>query len=154
VYFIDSSALVKAYVTEPGSPAVRAVIASLEGSIYVWSQVVIETAAAIARLRRTRDIRHKVYAQGREALLDHCRTRFHVVHPPAAVVSATLGMIDTYRTRSTGGSDLLHIATDEYIQKLRPGRISLMCCDAGLRNVAEERGFDVFDPMHDPLTAL
>lgn len=154
MYFIDSSALVKAYVTEPGSPAVRALIARLEASIYISSQVAIETAAAIARLRRTRDIRHKVYAQGREELLNHCKTRFHVVHPPAAAVNATLGMIDTYRMRSTGGSDLLHIATAEYIQRLRPGTISFMCCDAGLRSVAEERGFDVFDPMHDPISAL
>ncbi len=153
MYFIDSSALVKAYGTEPGSPAVRAVIASLESSIYISRQVVIETAAAIARLRRSRDIRHKVYAQGQEDLLDHCRTPFHVVLPPAAVVDATLGMIDLYSMRSTGGSDLLHISTAEYIQKLRPGTISFMCCDAGLRNVVEERGFDVFDPMHGPLSA-
>ena len=154
MYFIDSSALVKAYVTEPGSPAVRALIASRESSIYISSQVMIETAAAIARLRRTRDIRHRVYAQGREHLLNHCNTRFHVVHPPASLITAAVVMIDSYRMRSVGGSDLLHIATAEYIQKLRPGTISFMCCDARLRNVAEERGLVVFDPERDPLTAL
>ncbi|HEX2206471.1 MAG TPA: type II toxin-antitoxin system VapC family toxin [Longimicrobium sp.] len=154
MYFIDSSALVKAYVSEPGSPAVKTVLASLEGSIYISSVVAIETAAAMARLRRTQDIRHTVYARGREDLLNHCKTRFHVVHPPAAVVNRTLGMIDAYRMRSAGGSDLLHIATAEYIQTLLPREtLSLMCCDDGLRSVAEERGFDVFDPVRDPLPA-
>ena|GEM_PF-6230690 len=70
-------------------------------------------------------------------------------------MTATLGMIDAYRMRSPGGSDLLHLATAEYAKSLFPGEpIALMCCDLALRSVAEERGFDVFDPLHDPLSAL
>lgn len=78
--------------------------------------------------------------------------RFFVVHPPDAVVTTALGMIDTYWMRSPGGADLLHVATAEYLQTLLPSvTVSLMCCDAALRSVAEERGFDVFDPLRDPL---
>jgi predicted nucleic acid-binding protein len=146
--------MVKAYVSEDGTGVVQAALASLGDYVYISSLVMIETIAAMARMRRTQTIRHKVYAQARRDFLNHCRTRFHVVHPPAAVIAKALEMIDAYRIRSPGGFDLLHIATAEHIQKLRPGRISLMCCDAGLRSVAEERGFDVFDPMHDPLSAL
>ena len=115
----------------------------------------VETIAAMARLRRTREIRHRVYAQAREDFLNHCQTRFRVVHPPESVVMATLGLIHLYHMRSPGGSDLLHIATAEHIQSMLPGgSISLMCCDLRLRSVAEERGFDVFDPLRDPLSAL
>jgi predicted nucleic acid-binding protein len=151
MYFVDSSALLKAYISEDGTPAVVAALDNVRGAVYVSSAVVIETAAAMARLRRTGRMRQKTYAKAREQFLDHCRTRYHVVHPPDAVVITTLGMIDTYRMRTPGGFDLLHLATAEYIQKLRPGRISLICCDAGLRNVAEERGFEVVDPLRDPL---
>jgi predicted nucleic acid-binding protein len=155
VYFVDSSALVKAYVDEDGTPTVHAVLDGSSGSVYVSSVIIIETAAALSRMRRTQRMRQKACARARERFLDHCRTRFHVVHPPAAVVTATLGMIDTYRMRNAGGSDLLHVATAEYIQALLPGgSISLMCCDDGLRSVAEERGFDVFDPLRDPLPAM
>lgn len=154
MYFVDSSALVKAYVSEDGTPTVRAALAGLAGYVYISSQVMLETAAAMAKLRRTRALRPKLYVKARADFLAHCNTRFHVVHPPAAVINATLGMIDTYRMRSAGGFDLLHIATAEYIQSLRPdGTLSLMCCDEGLRSVAEERGFDVFDPVHDPVPA-
>lgn len=154
MYFVDSSALIKAYVSEAGTPTVTAALASLAGYVYISSQVMLETAAAMARLRRTRALRPKLYMQARADFLAHCRTRFHVVHPTAAVVNATVGMIDTYRMRSAGGFDLLHIATAEYIQSLRPdGTLSLMCCDEGLRSVAEERGLDVFDPLRDPLPA-
>lgn len=154
MYFVDSSALVKAYVSEGGTPAVDAALDRLHGAVYVSSAVILETAAALARMRRTNRIRQKTYARAHDRFLNHCNTRFHVVHPPAAVVNATLGMIDAYRMRSAGGFDLLHIATAEYIQALLPrGTLALMCCDEGMRTIAEERGFDVFDPLHDPLPA-
>lgn len=155
MYFVDSSALVKAYVSESGTPAVDATLDRLRGSVYVSSVVLLETAAALARMWRTGRIRKKTYARARDRFLNHCKTRFHVVHPPAAVIIQTLRMIDTYRMRSAGGFDLLHIATAEYIQTLLPrGTLALMCCDDGLRSVAEERGFDVFDPVRDPLPAV
>lgn len=155
MYFVDSSALIKAYITESGTQTVQAALASLGRAVYVSSQVMIETTAAMARLRRTRVIRHKMYAQARQDFLNHCQTRFQVVHPPEVVVTATLDLVDLYRMRSPGGSDLLHIATAEHIQSLHPGgTIALMCCDLSLRSVAEERGLDVFDPLRDPLSAL
>jgi predicted nucleic acid-binding protein len=124
------------------------------GSVYVSSAVIVETAAAITRMRRTHRVRERLYVKARDKFSKHCRTRYHVVHPPASVIDATLQMIDTYRMRSVGGFDLLHIATAEYIRSLLPHvSISLMCCDEGLRSVAEERGLDVFDPLHDPLPA-
>jgi predicted nucleic acid-binding protein len=154
VYFVDSSALIKAYVTEGGTPTVKAILDALRGSVCISSQVMIETAAAFARLRRTGEIREKAYARLRDDFLNHCNTRYIVVHPPETVVSITVGMIDAYRMRSPGGSDLLHIATAGYAKSLFPGAtISLMCCDHGLRSVAEEIGFDVFDPLRDPLPA-
>jgi predicted nucleic acid-binding protein len=152
VYFVESSALVKAYATEAGSPAVDALLDGSPGSIYVSSVVILETAAALTRMRRTQRMREKTYTRARDRFLGHCRTRFHVVHPPASLITAAVGMIDSYRMRSAGGFDLLHIATAEYIRALLPGgSISLVCCDEGLRSIAEERGLDVFDPLRDPL---
>jgi predicted nucleic acid-binding protein len=155
VYFIDSSALVKAYASEAGTPAVDALLDGSSESIYISSAVVLETAAALARMWRTQRMRRKTYARARERFLGHCKTRFHVVHPPASLITAAVRMIDSYRMRSVGGFDLLHVATAEYIRTLLPGgTISFMCCDHGLRSVAEERGFVVFDPERDPLTEL
>jgi predicted nucleic acid-binding protein len=155
MYFVDSSALLKAYVAEVGTPTVLAALERLSGTVYISSVVVLETAAALARWRRTHRVRYKLYAKARDKFLAHCQTRFHVVHPPAALITAAVRMIDSYNMRGAGGADLLHIATAEYIQTLLPGRkISLMCSDQGLRSVAEERGLAVFDPERDPLTAL
>src|SRR5688572_30341197 len=155
MYFVDSSALIKAYVSETGTPVVKAALDSLGGDVCISTVVVVETASALARLRRTMQMRQKVYARVRDKLLNDCKTQFYVVHPPKAVVGTTVGMIDQHRMRSPGGSDLLHLATAEHVQRLFPGQtIAFMCCDLALRSVAEERGFDVFDPLRVPLSAL
>ncbi len=151
MYFIDSSALIKAYIAEPGTDTVKAAL----GSVSISSIVALETAAALSRLLRRREIRQKTYRQAREDFLNHCRTRFYVVHPPESVMADALVMIDAYRARNPGGSDLLHVATAEYVQELVPGEaVSFMCCDTRLKTIAKERGFDVFDPTRDPLSGL
>lgn len=154
MYFVDTSALVKAYVRETGTETVQDALRLLDGSVCISSIVAIETAAALARLRRTRQIRLKTYRQARSDLLNHCRTRFYVVHPPAHVADATLGLVDSYHERSAGGADLLHVATAEYLQSLIAETVSLICCDTALQKIAKERGFRIFDPLSDSLSDL
>lgn len=155
MYFVDSSALIKAYIQEQGTVTVQAALARLDGSVCISNTVAVEVVAAFARLLRRREIKTRVYKAARDDFLNHCRTRFYTVHPPDAVYANAIAMVDTYRNRSPGGSDLLHIATAEYVQGLIPSEVvSFMCCDAGLRKIAEERGFDVFDPVRDPLSSL
>lgn len=155
MYFVDSSALVKAYVQEPGTAAVLDALRLLDGAICVSGLVAVETAAAIARLRRTRALRRKAYERARTDFREHFLNRYFVVDPSTAVVDAALELTDTYHARRVGGADLLHLATAEYVQSIRSSEVvSLMCCDAGLREIAEERGFDVFDPLRDPLGKL
>lgn len=155
MYFIDSSALIKAYITERGTETVQAALRRLDGSVSISSIVALETAAALSRLLRRGEIRQKTYRQAREDFLNHCRTKFYVVHPPELVMADALVMIDTYRARNPGGSDLLHVATAEYMQGLVAGEsVAFMCCDTRLQTIAKERGSDVFDPTRDPLNNL
>lgn len=155
MHFVDSSALIKAYIQESGTATVQAALGRLDGSVCISSIVALETAAALARLLRRREIRQKAYRQAREDFLNHCRTRFYVVHPPDSVVADALPMIDTYRARSPGGADLLHVATAEHLQRLVPGEaVAFICCDSRLAQIAKERGIDVFDPITDPISQL
>ena len=155
MYFVDSSALIKAYVREPGTEVVVDALRLLRGAVCISGLVAVETAAAFARLRRTRELRRRAYERARDDFQEHFRERFHVVEPPATVTSAALALTDAYHARRVGGADLLHLATAEYLQSLQPSRcVSLMCCDAVLGGIARERGFDVFDPLRDPLAKL
>src|SRR3954464_3555513 len=52
VIFIDTSAIVKAYVTEQGSPTIKNVVARLRGRLYLTPAVVLEVLGALAKHRR------------------------------------------------------------------------------------------------------
>jgi predicted nucleic acid-binding protein len=65
VYFVETSALVKAYVTEPGSETVTEAFARLRGSLYTSELVAIETLGALTKLRRSRAITRSAYRKSR-----------------------------------------------------------------------------------------
>ena len=55
-YFFDSSALVKFYIEETGTPWVRALTDSAENIIHVASLARVETISALTRRLNRRDI--------------------------------------------------------------------------------------------------
>jgi predicted nucleic acid-binding protein len=76
LYFIDSSALIKAYIDEQGSTTVLTAFSQLQGYVAVSDLVALETAAALSRLVRSREIGGRVYEEARDALHNHLATRF------------------------------------------------------------------------------
>lgn len=100
MYFIDTSALLKAYVHETGSAAVLDALARLEGFAAISDLVALEASAALARLSRTGELASGKYELARDYLHDDCRSRFYVVHPSPAVVRASRALVHLYRDRS------------------------------------------------------
>ncbi|MBV9108130.1 MAG: type II toxin-antitoxin system VapC family toxin, partial [Gemmatimonadetes bacterium] len=56
MYFLDASAVVKAYIREKGSDTIHQGLEQLHGSLVVSELVAVETMACFARLRRKREI--------------------------------------------------------------------------------------------------
>ncbi len=65
-YHLDSSALVKHYIREPGSSWIRALVQSPEHHIWISELTIVEIAAAFGRLYREGRIRESVW----QGLLD------------------------------------------------------------------------------------
>jgi hypothetical protein len=61
VYFVETSALVKAYVTEPGSETVTGAFGRFRGSLFTSELVAIETLGTLTRLKRSRTITRSAY---------------------------------------------------------------------------------------------
>ena len=155
MYFVDSSALIKAYIPERGSITVQEAFRRLDGYLFTSTLVAIETLAGFARLLRSRDLTRKSYAAARTDFLNHLHSRYVVVPVPEPVLHNALALVDRYRERGIGGADLVHICTAESLRASAPtGTVALMCCDRRMQDVAAVRGFAVFDPERDPLTAL
>lgn len=150
IYFVDTSALVKAYVTEMGSDTVQQAFVRLDRAVAVSDTVLSETLGILAREYRKKTISKQQYADGRDALRFDAQERFYVVPISPDVAAAGLRLMDTYRDRGVGGIDTLHIACADGLQAaFKEETVGFMCSDRPLRVVAEAHGYDVFDPEHD-----
>jgi predicted nucleic acid-binding protein len=152
VYFVETSAWVKAYVTERGSETVTEAFGLLRGSLYTSELVAIETLGTLTKLQRSRAITRKAYRKlKREFELDF-EEIFRVAPVATEAISAALELVHECRDTAANGMDLVHLATLEHLQSLYPPEtVYLMCSDNALSNAAAARGVEVFNPEIDEL---
>jgi len=152
VYFVETSALVKAYVTEPGSQTVTEAFSRLRGSLYTSELVAIETLGTLTKLRRSRTITRSAYRRSRREFELDLSEIFRIAPIASDTLSLARDLVHAYRDTAANGMDLVHLATLEHLQSLYPPEaVCLMCADHALGNVAAARGVEVFNPEVDEL---
>ncbi|HYH79157.1 MAG TPA: type II toxin-antitoxin system VapC family toxin [Longimicrobium sp.] len=152
--FLDTSALVKAYLDEPGSDVVRAIIKERRPFVYVSNHVALETLAAFASNLRRLHIQPKRYHRARAEFFRDFPGGFTVVEVPAEVVENAMELADTYRALGVGSIDLVHVATVERLAWANGGVPTIVCADRAMRNLAAAAGLGVFNPETDDPAAL
>jgi len=155
VYFVETSAWVKAYVTERGSDTVTGAFDRLHGSLFTSELVAVETLGTLTKLRRSGTITRKTYRRlKREFELDFEEV-FRIAPVAPEAMSAALELVHGYRDTAANGMDLVHLATLEHLQSLYPPEtVRLICADGALGQVASSRGVEVFNPEIDELDSL
>lgn len=158
MYFIDSSALVKAYLVEKGSGTVQSTIGLLGGSAasaYVSPLVACETLGVLTKALRKGEISKAVYEQLRADLDNDLATRLAVLPLTPMIYDEAFRLIHVHRDRGPGGADVVHVASAHALQLAFPGRtVGFMCSDDKLGALARAEHFEVFDPETDPLSSL
>jgi predicted nucleic acid-binding protein len=153
VFFVDTSALVKAYLEEPGSEAVREIVRQRRKSVYVSNHVALETLASFASNLRRQVIRPRRYRRARSEFLRDYPGTWNIVEVSPQTVDDAMQLTDVHRGLGVGGMDLLHIATAEQLAKTRGTTPTIVCADRAMRNLAAAAGFRVFNPeTDDPIT--
>ncbi len=156
-FVLDTSALVKAYVEEEGTPAVRALFdGAPAGSLIVCRLVHPEAVSAITRRER----------EGRIASEDAtvlCSDLFHDLNGSTAIyavveVNAYVAAVAAEIIRESGlrGFDAVHLAALRTLLEAQEGLRShggevedefvFVTADRKLQRVAEEAGVQVLDP--------
>lgn len=155
MYFLDTSALVQAYVPEAGSAIVAEALRRLDRAVAISDTVIVECLGAFARKHRTKAINSLLYRTARDAFLHDVRERFYRVPVTPEVTGAAVRLIDRFRDKGIGGIDALHLACADYLQESLPEPgVGFMCVDEKLRSTAEAHGYRVFNPEIDPLGDL
>lgn len=105
--YFDSSALVKRYMTESGTPWIQAWCDDPGQTVAVAEIGLVEIAAAFAGKRRGGFITPKAYHNARTDLETDARDEYVLISVNRPIVDAAIGLTARYRLR---GYDAVHLA--------------------------------------------
>jgi predicted nucleic acid-binding protein len=155
VIFIDTSAIVKAYVTEQGSQTIKNVVARLRGRLYLTPAVVLEVLGALAKHRRTNLLDQQEYQTARTAFLQSVGVAFKLLELREAEFTSAYSLVDRFRQFGAGSWDVLHIASALRLRAIAPRHaVTLASADGGMLGLARAAGLPTFNPEIEPFSAL
>lgn len=152
--FLDASALVKAYVREPGSPSVHGAISRLQGQLYLSRAVALEVLSTLARKHRRDEITRGQYTVARTSFLRELEVKFKLLELRETDFVAAFALVDAYRRAGVGPLDVLHLASALHLQAKTADLVAVASSDGALLAAARSAGLPTFDPEKQPLGAL
>ena len=142
ILFCDTSALIKLYIHESDSPAMR-IAADAASSLAVCRIAWAEAMAAFAR--RAREV------PADAALLEEARQRLQAHWPHYAVVEITQPLValagdyaDTFALR---GYDSVQLAAAHLVYQASPEGVCFACFDSRLNKAAKVLGMGVLESL-------
>lgn len=153
--FWDTSALVKAYSKEPGTPTVLGAlkIRSTHGSLS--DLVAVEIYSVLAKHLRVGRLSKAEYRAAVTDFTGDYPRAFEVVEVEPRMRRAAFELAHTYRASGLGAMDLLHLASVIHIDRHRPPEpVVFATSDAALQTAAAAQGLRTFNPETDPLSKL
>ena len=114
IYYLDTSALVKYYVTEPGSVWVRRLVDDQDNVLVSAEITIAEVSAALAVITRvgrtSRRQRDELWGKFKRDLL----TRYELLPTHRAIINRAAELCQQYPLR---GFDAMHLASGLYLQE-------------------------------------
>lgn len=141
ILFLDTSALVKLYIVEAGSPAVHAAVARAE-TVAVCRIAWADACAALARRAREVPADEAAIIAARQALARDW-PHFFVVEVTQPVVERAGEFAETFALR---GYDSVQLAAACEILSVAPGGVAFSCFDNHLTKASRILGLDVAWP--------
>jgi predicted nucleic acid-binding protein len=151
-YFFDSSAIVKRYVRETGTPWVRRLTRRGQPDpIYLARITAVEVISAIARRRQTGKPT-SFRAQSIFALFrGHLARRYLIVEITSVLIDDAMRMADTHELRAY---DAVQLAAALELNRrwlaAGLGTITMVSADRDLNAAAQAEGLTVDDPNNHP----
>jgi predicted nucleic acid-binding protein len=144
LYFLDTSALVKLYVQEPGTDRLLPLISDQPDNRFaVLAISVVEVRSAIRRRQRAGDIDASVATAILESVQSHLETRFIRQAINDTVIDMALEMIDRYALRAY---DAVQLAGCLVLCTISSEAFTFVCSDHRLLEAARSERLKVLDP--------
>jgi len=148
LYYLDTSALVKLYVREPGTDRLLRIAGAGVHTLAVLALTRVEVRAAVRRRERMGDLPSEVARKLIDKLEAHFARRYLTQPLTEAVLEEAVGLIDRYPLRAY---DALQLAG---CLKFRSASVPevpcFVCADHELLAAAEKERLSVLDPATGP----
>ncbi len=145
LYFADTSAIAKRYITEVGSDQIRAICAS-ENMIFVSVLSLPELWSVFSRRRREGSLDRDRYQRLVE-LLEHDWESYSIIVLHQTILVNTRTLLEKYPLRA---ADALQLASALHTQTIVARNLSMdimfLCADDRLVAVAQSEGLLVMNP--------
>jgi hypothetical protein len=148
-YFLDASALVKAYIQEAGSRWVRQVLGRKTTKAFISPLSGAEVLAAIARKHRFREL--ELFTRDRIAAAFRKDYHHRYTHATltASVIEEAMALVLAHPLRAY---DAVQLASARLLQaasaRLRP--LHFVCADSALLRAARQLGLATENPLDHP----
>jgi predicted nucleic acid-binding protein len=148
VYFLDSSGIVKRYVTETGTAWIRRICAPTAGNdVYTAHVTGVESAAAIMRRVRRSEISAADAVGAISDLQRHLRSGYTPIYVTEGLVQLAIDLVQRYPLR---GYDAVQLASALQV-KVECAALGIpapifVSADAALNTAAAAEGLAVDDP--------
>jgi predicted nucleic acid-binding protein len=147
--YFDASALVKAYVAEPGSECVARIFEAAD-QLFTCR---IAFAEVLATFRRKRNESHSLESQTDQLVNEFCQDWSSIV-----TVDLNPGLLDVVREQAFRHSlralDLLHLSAACWLREVVRIPITLVSSDMAQLAAARHESLPVFDPERDDPATL
>lgn len=146
-YFLDTSALAKRYMTEPGSLWIRSWILPRKGNTVVISRLAtIEIISMMIRKHRGSVVSYADFVRNRDNFFRHLRQQYIVVEFEPSVLSLARRLLTRHPLRTL---DAIQLAAGLKAAQTFPG-LTFMSADTRLLTAAAAEGLAVDDPNLHP----
>jgi predicted nucleic acid-binding protein len=151
-YFVDSSALVKRYVVERGTPWVRRLTRRSPGRrIYLARITAVEVTAAVARRRKGRTLTAAKASSILRRFRQHLAGRYTLIEISPALLDHAMRLANAHALRAY---DAVQLAAALAIRQERQDAgfspVTLISADQALNDAATAEGLTVDDPRSHP----
>ena len=148
IYFMDSSALVKRYISETGSLWISGLFdPTLKNEVFVAAITSVEIVAAITRRAHGQSISATDAATVRNQFKDDLQTEYQVIEIKENIIVSGMTLAETHRLR---GYDAIQLAAGCAVNSLciASGLASMIfvSADNELNIAASNEGLDVENP--------
>lgn len=152
ICFLDSSALVKRYVTETGSSWVQNLTNPGSGNTLIVARITwVEVLSALSRLQRMQHLASQDVAIALEAFRFDWKTQYQVVELAPSVTQHAGQLVQNHVLRAYDAVQLasaLSVAPE--FAKLTPNPFTFISADNKLLTIAQVEGLSIADPMAHP----